>query len=82
MQAYISNQPDLFNQPRKCPQCYGKGKIEEMGIETCGYCAGTGRDKTSDLWAEPCLNCNGTGRKTYCRWVTCKECWGSGIVPY
>lgn len=65
-----------------CHGCGGKGKIDTVGIETCGHCAGTGRDKTSDLWAEPCRNCNGKGKVTYARKEECRTCHGSGRLPY
>lgn len=64
--------------PNICGSCGGKGKYQEMGIENCGKCLGTGRDLKSDIWAEPCMYCNGSGKKTYCRWVNCKPCMGSG----
>lgn len=65
--------------PQYCTTCGGKGQVSETGIETCHYCAGTGRDRTSDLWAFPCSHCNGKGQKTYCRKVTCKACYGTGL---
>ena len=61
-----------------CTTCGGRGQYQEMGEEPCGSCAGTGRDTHSDLWAEPCRTCNGKGKTTYCRYVTCKSCGGSG----
>ena len=61
-----------------CTACGGKGKYQEMGEEMCGPCCGTGRDMKSDIWAEPCRSCNGTGKKSYCRWVQCRQCYGSG----
>lgn len=69
----------------RCPTCNGTGSELVMGEETCGHCAGTGRDTKSDLWAEPCNRCNGTGRVSYCRRdhrYPCRTCHGSGTVSY
>jgi hypothetical protein len=65
-----------------CGKCGGAGNLgQEMGIETCPTCAGTGRDNKSDCWSEPCRGrCNGTGKVTYCRAKICPICRGAGFV--
>lgn len=70
------------NQGTMCYLCRGTGKEDTIGEETCGHCAGTGRDKNSDLWSEPCGRCNGRGKVTYARKITCRNCHGTGKTSY
>lgn len=63
------------------PCSCSSGKIQFIGTETCGDCAGTGRDKYSILLSEPCRNSNCYGGQvSYCRWEDCPDCHGSGYL--
>ncbi len=65
-----------------CAPCGGSGKIDVIGEETCGGCAGSGRDTKSNCWNQPCRRCNGRGKVTYARKEICRTCGGSGRASF
>ncbi len=62
----------------RCPICDGTGRSTFMGEETCGKCAGSGRDVKSNLWNQPCRKCNGRGRVPTGGYQKCRHCGGTG----
>ncbi len=60
---------------------YCRGTWQEMGEETCSWCAGSGRDTSSNLWHAKCKNprCI-NGKVTYCRTKKCPTCGGTRRV--
>ncbi len=66
-----------------CGECGGNGYRDQLDIETCSSCVGTGVDLKEDLWAGPCRapGCNG-GKVTVSRRITCLRCGGTGYEGY
>lgn len=79
-----SHKTGKYKRNVKCPDCGGKGAINENNIKTCPYCKGTGmlREVMSQgnmifQSEHPCQHCQATGRM-----ITdpCKKCHGNGII--
>ena len=64
---------------KKCTLCT-RGKIQEIGTETCFKCVGTGRNLKSRAWNDYCRNCNGAGSVPFLRSRSCYTCSGTGYV--
>jgi len=67
-----------------CPDCGGKGALNESDIKTCDHCHGTGMiTKIAQTilgqmqTSSPCPYCGGEGKKII---NPCKKCSGSGLI--
>lgn len=57
-----------------CTECEGRGRVSQVGTETCPSCGGNGKN----FWGRNCKECDGYG------WVyasvECPKCDGYGEV--
>ncbi len=67
-----------------CPDCQGRGAVNEADIKTCEHCHGTGMvTKIANTilgqmqTSSPCPYCGGEGRKMT---NPCRKCSGTGLV--
>ena len=73
-----------INKMVTCPDCQGRGAVNEADIKTCEHCHGTGMvTKIANTilgqmqTSSPCPHCGGVGKK-----ITnpCRKCAGTGLV--
>ena len=73
-----------INKMVTCPDCQGRGAVNEADIKTCDHCNGTGMvTKIANTilgqmqTSSPCPHCGGVGKK-----ITnpCRKCSGTGLV--
>ena len=73
-----------LNKTVVCPDCQGRGAVNEADIKTCEHCHGTGMvTKIANTFlgqmqtSSPCPYCGGEGKK-----ITnpCRKCSGTGLV--
>jgi hypothetical protein len=76
--------PSPEGEPKKCPECQGRGWVDHRCLtpdhaHRCGYCDGRG----TDFAGKPCYACKGTGLIEV-RQVDknpCPLCHGAGLYP-